>query len=246
MKFIALLMFALPLSAQLSVRAGLGLDSTRATTITDRDCSSANPPALFGCVDGNDGERLAARGDFGNANVFELGAAYDLDPNTRIELMLARRNGLELEARANFPNVTGEQPVSADARSTAAFLTGTRLFGSSPDVRPFVTAGAGGSRNTIDAMTFAFPGIASDAVTVIHGGSHTSFAYLLGAGLSVSMSRRVDVDVALRYTNLGDAVTDSGPATIVRPRGTTVIDIAGVSGDLETLGVAVSLRYRLR
>jgi len=244
MKFIALLMFALPLSAQLSLRAGLGIDTTRAATVLDRDCSSTNPPALFGCVDGNDGERLAARGDFGTTGVFELGAAYDVSANTRFELMLARRNGLELDADANFPNVTGEQPVSASAKSTAAFIAGTWLLGASPDVRPFVTAGVGVARNEIDAITFAFPGIAPDAVTILHGGSHTGIAYLVGAGLTVPMTKRIDVDLAVRYADLGQIATDAGPATIVRPRGTTVITIDGTEADLETIGVLVSMRYR--
>lgn len=246
MRFVALLMLALPLSAQLSVRAGLGADSTRATTVTDRDCSATNPPALFGCVNGGDGERLAARGDFGRTNVLELGAGYDLSTNARIELLLQHRNDLELDAAANFPNVTGEQPVSADTQSNAAFLTGTWLFGTSPDVRPFLTAGLGASRNEIDAVTFAFPGIAPDAVTVIRGGTNTNLAYLLGAGLTITLTNHLDADLGIRYTNLGAMTTDPGPATIVRPRGTTVIDIAGVESDLTALGVNVSLRYRFR
>ena len=48
MRFVVLLLFAIPLSAQLSVRATIGVDATRSTTLVDRDCASTNPPALFG------------------------------------------------------------------------------------------------------------------------------------------------------------------------------------------------------
>ena len=113
-------------------------------------------------------------------------------------------------------------------------------------MRPFVTAGAGVARNEIDAITFAFPGIAPDAVTVIRGGRKTQLAWLAGAGLTIALSNRLDVDLGIRYSDLGAIVTEAGAATIVRPRGTTVLDIAGIEGDLETLGVNVALRYRFR
>ena len=241
MRLIApLLLLATFASAQpLSIRGGLGLDHTRGTTLADIDCSSTNPPALFGCVEG-----LAARGDFGHAELFELGVGYELTPQARVELMVARRNGLGLDARTNFPGVTGEQPVFADAESTAAFVTGAWAFGSSIDARPFVMAGAGVARNEIGAITFQFPGIAPDAVTIIRGGKNTDLAFIGGAGIEFSISDRLGLELALRYTNLGQIRTDSGPATIVRPRGTSVIDIAGTEADVETIGVLVSLRVR--
>lgn len=248
MKWIVLLLVALPASAQsLFVRAGLGLDHTRGTSVRDADCSATNPPALFGCVDGGDGEPLAARGDFGTADVFELGVGRELTPSSQVELLLARRNGLGLDARANFPGVTGEQPVRASAESTALFLLATYDFrAGAADARPFFTGGVGVARNELGAVTFAFPGIAPDAVTVLRGGTSTSIASLFALGIAFSMTERIDLDLAVRYTDLGTFDTNDGAATIVRPRGTSVIDIAGTRTRLDTVGVAVSMRYRIR
>ena len=51
--------------------------------------------------------------------------------------------------------------------------------------------------------------------------------------------------MALRYTELGKMKTDDGSATIIRPSRTFMLDIAGTRAALRTIGVSVSLRFRL-
>ena len=238
---------ALPVAAvpPLYVRVGAGYDESGDTTVRDLDCSATEPPALFGCVDGPDGRSLGARGDFGETAAVELGVGWEITPRTRVELALVGRSGLALDAEANFLDVTEEQPVTADAESLAAFVVLAYDFGTATwRVRPFVAAGVGAARNEVDEVTYAFPGIAPGAVTVTQGGSHTDFAWTAAGGLAVPLGDSVVIDLAIRYSDLGEVRTDAGEATIVRPTRTFTLDIAGTRADLETLGAGISLRYR--
>jgi opacity protein-like surface antigen len=232
-------------AAPLYLRLGAGYEGSADTTVLDRDCVSTEPPALFGCVDGPDGRRLAARGDFGETEAFDLGVGWELSPRLRAELALVSRPGLGLDAEANFLDVTEAQPVSADAESLAGIVVLSYELGPpSWRARPFVAAGAGAARNEIGPITYAFPGIGREAVTITRGGSHTDFAWTASAGLAIPVGERLAVDLAIRYSDLGEVRTDDGEATIVRPNRTFSLDIAGTRADLETLGAGVSLRYR--
>src|SRR5687767_14098804 len=88
-------------ASSLYVRAALGIEHTGDTTVRDVDCSSTNPPALFGCVDGNDGRPLAAYGDLGRSAVAEFAIGREFGTRARVELSLASRD-VDLEAEANF------------------------------------------------------------------------------------------------------------------------------------------------
>lgn len=46
------------------LRIGAGVQWPESSLLTDQNCSSTNPPALFGCGRGNDGDRLGADGAF--------------------------------------------------------------------------------------------------------------------------------------------------------------------------------------
>lgn len=229
----------------LYVRLGAGYGESGDTTVRDLDCGATEPPALFGCGDGPDGRSLGARGDFGETEAVDLGVGWEVSPRVRVELALVARPGLSLDAEANFLDVTEEQPVTADGESLSAFVALAYELG--PErwrVRPFVAAGAGAARNEIDEITYAFPGIAPGALTATQGGSHTDFAWTASAGLAVPLSQSSTLDLAVRYTDLGEVRTDAGEATIVRPARTFALDIAGTRADLETLGAQLSLRYR--
>ena len=93
------------------------------------------------------------------------------------------------------------------------------------------------------AMTYAFPNLSATATTTMAGGSSTDLAYLLTAGLSVPLGDRVDLDLAYRYTDLGQVQTESGQATVVRSAGTRSIAIGGTQADLRSHGVTLSVRY---
>lgn len=229
----------------LYVRGALGYEESGGTTVRDLDCARTMPPALFGCSLGPDGRPIGARGDFGESEALELAVGVELGRRARVEIALASRPGLELDAEANFLGVGAEQPVRAEAESLAAFaIVAVDLGRQEWRLQPFVAAGAGAARNEVDEVSFSFPGISPDAVTVIQGGDHADFAWTAAAGLSYRLTESTSLELAARYTDLGEIRTDAGEATIVRPRGTFTLDIAGTHADLETLGVGLSLRYR--
>ncbi len=130
--------------------------------------------------------------------------------------------------------------VAAEARATSALLAGLAGIGHS-----FLSAGAGVSRNELHAVTFAFPGIAPDAATIARGGVHTAFAWTAAAGTSIPLTDGVLLDVTLRYSDLGTFRTSSGPATIIRPARTFELEIAGTDAEMRTVGISVSLRWRM-
>lgn len=228
------------------VRAAAAYEAAGDTTVEDLDCASTDPPALFGCVSGADGRALGARGDFGESAAFEIAGGVELGRRTRLELALAGRPDLDLDAEANFLGVEGEQPVRADAESLSALLLVTLDLGRRDwRLQPFVAAGAGLARNEIDEVTYAFPGLGPQAVTVVRGGEHDDFAWTAAAGASYRLAESAFLELAVRYTDLGEVRTDAGEATIVRSRGPVTLDVAGTRADLETTGVTLGLRYRL-
>lgn len=222
------------------LRLGTGLEHGAATTVHDRDCASATPPALFGCVAGNDGRALGARGDSGKGIAWEVGAGVEWTRASRVELALARRGDLDLDAEANFIGVHGRQPVDARIRSTSALLIASHNLGD----HFFISAGAGAARNEIGTTQYGFPGIAADAVTIMPGGTTTGFAWTASAGITLPLSERLALDVGVRYTDLGAVRSEDGEATILRPNRTLTLNIAGTEADLATSGLTVSMRWR--
>lgn len=245
---LALLLLAGPAAAAppLYVRAGMGFASTDDTTVRDLDCTATSPPALFGCGPGVDGRPLAARGDFGDSPLWEVGVGTDLGRRVRLELALVTHATLDLEAEANFLGVSGAQPVRAEGRSVAGLLVASvDLAPASWRLRPFVSVAGGAARNRTGRVTYAFPSLGRDAVTVVQGGAHTDFAWAVEMGASYPWTAATRLDLAVRHTDLGELRTEAGQATIVRSANTFDLDIAGTRADVESLGLVLSLRHRI-
>ena len=104
------------------LRGALGVDWSTSTRFEDEDCAQQQPPALFGCQAGRDGRPIGARGDFGRSIALEGGIGYRLLPFLRAEIVVSYRPNYGFSGEANFLNVTGDQPVSGDARSLSGML----------------------------------------------------------------------------------------------------------------------------
>jgi opacity protein-like surface antigen len=222
---------------------GGGFLRSNTTVLRDRDCSATQPPALFGCGTGNDRRPLSARGDFGDTPLLRVAGGFASE-RARVELELASRPSLDFDANANFTGVASPQPVRASGSSRSALIIGAIDLGAAR-VRPFVAFGAGVARNEIGEVRFTFPSIAPNATTTIRGGSQTSFAWTASTGASFALTQSLDLELALRYEDLGHIETDDGSATIIRPTRTLTLDIAGTRARLRTGGVALAVRWRL-
>ena len=203
-----------------------------------------SPPALFGCGSGDDGRSLCAYGGFDQAPVVDAAIGYRWTSWLRTEALLHWSPQLNVSAQSNFLGAGSNQPVSASGNGLAGFGV---LYVDGPSlatVRPFIGAGLGAARTSLSDVTYRFPAISSDAVTVTSGGRSTSFAYLLTAGVSIPVSERLDLDLAYRWTDLGTVKTNAGSAKLVRPAGRSKLAIAGTEIDLQTQAVVASLRLR--
>jgi opacity protein-like surface antigen len=225
------------------LRLGVGLDEPERSRYRDDTCSSIDPPALFGCVRTTDGRPLGARGSFDSTVVVDAALGYRFLPWLRAEGLLSWRPSMDFNGQSNFIGAGDPQPVTGSVSSMAGF--GVAYVDLPPIglVQPFLGAGVGAAHNQMGAMRYSFPALSANASTTTPDGSRTNLAYLLTAGLSVPIGDRLNLDLAYRYTDLGQVQTSAGEATVVRSRGTRRIDIGGTHADLQSHGAMISLRY---
>ena len=226
------------------LRLGAGLQWPESRVLKDQSCSSSNPLALFGCGRGDNGRSLGAYGGFDQAPVVDAAVGYRWTSWLRTEALLNWSPQLNVSAQSNFLGAGPNQPVRSSGNGLAGFGV---LYVDGPSlatVRPFIGAGLGAARTSLTDVTYRFPTISNDAVTVTSGGSSTSFAYLLTAGVSIPVSKRLDLDLAYRWTDFGTVKTNAGSAKIVRPAGRSNLRIAGTEIDLQSQAVLASLRFR--
>lgn len=225
-------------------RLGIGVDWPEGSRYRDANCASSAPPALFGCGDGDDGRPLGADGHFDATPVLDTGVGYRINSWLRAEALLSWRPDMDFSGQSNFLGAGSHQPVSGTVSSLAGFGMAYVDLPRMGKVRPFLGAGLGAARNRMGAMTYGFPSLSSTATTTTPGGSSTDLAYLLTAGVSMPLGDRVDLDLAYRFTDLGQLQTDAGLATVVRTSGSRSIDIGSTKANLQSHGVMLSLRYR--
>jgi opacity protein-like surface antigen len=227
------------------LRIGAGVQWPESSLLKDQECSSTNPPALFGCGKGNDGDRLGADGAFRQSPQADLAVGYRWSPWLRTEALLNWSPQLTYQGQSNFLGPAGSnQPVSASGQALAGYAV---VYVDAPPVvgvQPFVGAGFGAARTQLGDVTYRFPGIAGDASTIMQGGTSTSFAYLLTAGVSLPVSERIALELAYRWTDFGTVKTRTGTAQIVRPNRKTNLTIGGTEMDWTSQAVLASLRFR--
>jgi len=230
------------------LRGAIGYEKSLAADFSDTHCASADPPSLFGCINGNDGRAIGAYGDFGHFPLGEIAFGRRFLPWLRADLAMAYRFNMNYEGNANFLVVGVHQPVSAKADSVSGManlfvdinglLSGKKLW----RFQPYVGGGVGLSYNRIGQMTFLFPdnpGAHKSSVTP--SGDRTDMAFMLAVGTGIELTEHIAVDIAYRYFDLGRVGTSSGNMYMdVRPAG---IAVDSIESRLRTHGLAVGLRY---
>lgn len=229
------------------VRGTLGYEWSRSADFSDTDCSSTNPPALFGCAKGGNGKAIGAYGDFGHFPLAELAVGRQLLPWLRTDLSFAYRFNMDYEGNANFTGVGTHQPVSTEAESFSGMAN---LFldinGFIPNrsgrFQPYLGGGIGVAHNRIDEMTFRFPdNTGKHKISITPSGDRTEFAFMLAIGTGIVLTEHVILDIAYRYFDLGHIGTSPGRMTMdIKPAG---IEINDIEAPLRTHGPALGLRY---
>lgn len=226
------------------VRGALSGFGSRSADFSDVNCAQTNPPAFFGCQKGNDGKPIGARGDFDSGVSIEAGIGYRFLSWLRGEVLLDYMPSVDYSGAANFLKVPGRQPVHGSGESLAAFAAVWFDLPAMGRWRPYLGLGAGLARNHMGPMTYEFPGLGPGDYTRVGGASRTDFAWFAGAGVTVTLTRMLRLDLGLRYSDLGEMRTASGPITIVRGGQTFVIDAGATRTDFRIASLRVSLRYR--
>ena len=228
---------------------GVVFDWSGKTRFKDKDCSSASPNALYGCGTGVDGAPLSSLGDFGPMAGFNLGVGYVVVPALRLEAVIQYRPDFSFEGRANFvqPKATDRQAVSANLASLSGMLAayldlaefGLPRLG---PFSPFTGGGVGLSRIGIDETRMTF----LKTTTVVPRGTTVNFAWMLTAGVSTSLRKRMILGLAWRYTDSGIVETGKTKGRIVWRDGSRdplEIDLAETRANLSSQGLRISLRY---
>ncbi|MDE0409324.1 MAG: outer membrane beta-barrel protein [Alphaproteobacteria bacterium] len=231
----------------LYLRAGVGLDRPGGTAFTDRDCSSASPAALYGCGRGGDGAPLRSVGDFAAAPTLELGLGYAASSALRLEVVAEYRPRLDFEGRANFLEPRRRQSVEVELSSLTAMLAAyldlaeAGLPGLGP-LAPFVGAGAGVVSTRAGATRMTFP----RTTTLVPGARRSGFAWMFEAGVSAALGGRATLDLAWRYTDLGEVRTGRGAGQVIwrdASREPLPLDLAETWSRLTCHGLRLSIRY---
>ncbi len=229
------------------LRGGLGLDWSRDAAFTDIDCSSTVPAALYGCGTDSDGAPRRSLGDFGRMAVLELGLGYATEGTMRYELMLEHRPSFSFEGRANFLAPDRQQSVAADISSVSGMLA---AFADFPEpgsdgraaITPYVGTGIGAVRHRIGTTTMTFPATA----TSVRGGSRTDLTWMVTAGVTLPLNERLGLDMAWRYTDLGEVRTGRGEGGVTWHDGSRepiALDLAPSRARIRSHGFRVALRY---
>ena len=196
------------------LRTGVGFDRAAETRFTDTDCASLSPAALYGCGQGPDGAPRSSLGDFGTRAGLGLGIGYATAFSTRLEVLMEYRPRFAFAGHANFLESTRQQSVSADLSSLSGLLTayvdlpGLGLPRLGP-FNPFI--GVGVARLEIDDTRMTFP----KTTTLVPGARRVNLAWILMTGVATSLSETVTLDLAWRYTDLGDVETGRAKGQVV-------------------------------
>ena len=229
------------------LRAGIGLDRPAETAFTDRNCSSTAPAALYGCGRGGDGAPYRSRGDFGAVPVLDVGLGYIAGPAARLEVLVEYRPRFSFKGHANFLEPARRQSVAADLSAVSGMVAGyVDLPGLGlPKIGPFgpfIGAGVGIVRTRIGETRMTFP----RTTTIVPGASRVGLAWMLTAGVAVALGERATLDLAWRYSDLGEVRTGRGEGRVVWREGSREplpLDLAATRANFASHGLLLSVRY---
>lgn len=234
---------ALPAAAQPYLQLGGAFTFDVSSTFEDEDCAPSDIVAFYGC-----GYRT--RGDFEGAAMLELGGGWQFGHGLRLSASVGYLPSLDYSGHSNFLEGTRfdgtPEDVDGTVESWTLFADGAvdlaELAGW-PDlpVRPYVTAGAGIAWNHLDPMVFRFPALGQTTTTP--GGQTASFAWRVGAGLTIPVDEAVAIDITWRYLDLGTVQTERGDITVERNGATSRVEVGATEADLAVQTVGVSLRW---
>ncbi len=229
-------------------RSGVSSEPAQDAIFMDVDCKSSSPAALYGCGKDRTGAPRQSLGQFRGMETVELGVGYETRSAARFELLLAYRPSFRFEGRSNFLAPGRMETVSAEMSSFSGLLAAfvDLREPSSPStgkVIPFVGFGVGTARTEIGQTTLTFPA----TKTIVPGASTSNSTVMLTAGFGVELNEFTTLDVAWRYSDLGEIRTGAGAGSVVWHDGRREplpLDLAPTRSSLASHGIHISLRRK--
>lgn len=168
--------------------------------------------------------------DIGTSGILSGGMGWRFSPNLRVDGTISYRGQYNISD--TMPDAT---TLKADVHSWSFMANGYYDFALTWG-KPYVGAGIGWAQNRVDDLSITNSGI----TLVKHGGTRSGFAWAVMAGVGVPVSPALTLDVAVRYTDLGEIQVDPGG---VAAGGTTVGVYGGAQGKLKAWELTVGLRF---
>lgn len=148
----------------------------------------------------NDDNIFTANGKPKSSALYSVGPGYEFNKFFDIELNL-----LQTKTKTNA-NYIGTLPRNRKMKTIAAFLNGYYHLPLSDFVKPYLTAGIGGAKNTTSSAQLGEDICEKDPVNCIcKGVKIVNLAWTVGAGLKVNFNSRLGLDLGYRYFDFGKA-----------------------------------------
>jgi len=253
------LLVGLPLGAGTAeasqyLRIGAIWEDSRNATFLDRDCE---PPggqvALFGCIDGDDGRPIGARGDFGDSIGAQIGWGMHFGEMWRAELEFVHQPDFEFEGNANFLDTGDTQPVFASTRHTRLGVNlyldlASALARDAGIFEPYIGAGISAARNRATTMFFTFPELENQpAMTTVPCDSRINAGWMVTAGTGIELSPRNVIDFGVSWHDHGRLQTSADFIDVIRGgQSVANVEVGATSASLKSLGFSLSWRHYIR
>jgi opacity protein-like surface antigen len=140
--------------------------------------------------------------DLGSGSTFGLSIGKHIIDNFRLELEVLKRNGYTFNA---IPNGSARHFSTGDVESSSVFVNALYDFNAftldNKTITPYIGVGVGLSRNKSDRF-IAFQD--NERVHIDETNSTNELAYKFSAGMVVSLTESMFLDVGYQYVKLGD------------------------------------------
>ncbi len=171
-----------------------------ALTVTTTTAFAQDKVGLYGRIDSgwSFARDVDDGGNVDDSYIVGGGIGYRFGPNFRTDFTIGYRGGYEISASENLGGTT--VAASSDITSWAALASAYYDFANSSRFTPYIGAGIGVARNSMDDANITVNGV---SVGRWSGDDKTSLAWHLSVGTAIRVAQGISLDIGYRYMDLG-------------------------------------------
>ena len=177
--------------------------------------------------------------DFDSSPLVGIGVGYQFNNWIRADVTGEYRGKATFHGLERSVDRTGVNEYSATKSEWVGLVNAYIDLGTWHGLTPFIGAGVGFTRTTID--NFRDIGVADNALAFARDHAETDLAWALHAGVAYDVTQNFKVEVAYRYLNLGDGKT----STLHRYDASGSPCLAVKFKDLESHDLKIGMRWLL-